>query len=137
MQGKITLITPPDLFENELTSVLFMHLSEDDQATVSDWFANSTLTENINIYFFDREIDVPWLLHALNRCEYKFINLDNLNVVTTLLCGHILAKKDLFYKTTDENKSAICHYINQNRITNIELLLERVFNGKNGTTTQL
>jgi hypothetical protein len=135
MQGKITLITPPDFFENELTSILFIHLNDEDQGKVSDWFANSNIEENVNIYFFDREIDVPWLLHALNRCEYKFINLDNPNVVTSTLCGHILAKKDLFYKTDDENKSAICYYLNQNRITNIELFLERVFNGKNGTTT--
>jgi hypothetical protein len=137
MQGKITLITPPDIFENESRSILFMHLSEEDQATVSDWFANSSIEENVNIYFFDKEIDIPWLLHALNRCEHKFINLDNLNVVTSTLCGHILAKTGLFYRTDDENKSAICHYLNQNRITNIELFLERVFNGKNGSTTHL
>lgn len=137
MQGKITLITPPDFFENELTSLLFIHLSEEDQSKVSNWFANSSIKENVNIYFFDREIDVPWLLHALNRCEYKYINLDNLNLVTSTLCGHILAKKNLFYKTDDKNKSAICHYLNQNRITNIEIFLERVFNGTNGTTTQL
>jgi hypothetical protein len=131
MEGKITLITPPDIFENELHSVLFMHLSEEDQALVSEWLANSNIKENINVYFYDQEIDPPWLFHAINRCEYKFIDLNNLNYVTTALSGYILGKKNTFYKTDDENISGIYHYINQYRITNVQSFLEKAFNGKN------
>jgi hypothetical protein len=133
MQGKITLITPPDIFENESKSVLFIHLSEEDQETVSRWFANSSLEENVNIYFYDQEADVPWLLHSVARCEYRFIDLRKFSSVTNLLVGYILGKKGTYYKTDNENSAAICHYINQNRITNIELFLEQVFNGKDGS----
>jgi hypothetical protein len=133
MQGKITLITPPDIFENESKSVIFMHLGDEDQEKVSKWFGESSVEENVNIYFYDNEIDVPWLLHSYARCEYRFVDLRKLNSVTDVLVGYLLGKKNTFYKTDDENTAAICHYINQNRITNIELFLEQVFNDKNGS----
>jgi len=131
MQGKITLITPPDIFENESTSILFVHLNDSDQELVSKWFANSSINENVNIYVYDYGIDLNWLFHAIGRCDGVFINLDDLNNTTTLLGGYLLGKKKVYYKTSDENTAAICQYVNQNRITNIENFLERVFNVEN------
>jgi hypothetical protein len=131
MQGKITLITPPDIFENESNSVLFMHLSESDQQLVSEWLAKANIEEHINVYFYDHEIQLPWLFHALSRCEYKYINLNDVNQVTSALSGYILGKKNTFYKINDENLSAVYHYINQDRITNIETFLEKAFNEQN------
>jgi hypothetical protein len=128
MEGKITLITPPDIFENDSRSVLFMHLSDDDQQKVSKWFANSILTQNINVYFYNDEMDMTWLLHAIARCEYKFIDLNGLTYLTTALGGYIVGKKNTYYKVDDENLSAVYHYINQDRITNIETFLEKAFN---------
>jgi hypothetical protein len=130
MKGKITLITPPDIFENDSRSILFLHLSNQDQLIVSEWLAKSSIEENINVYFYDLEIELMWLFHAVARCEYKFIDLDNTTDTSTALSGYILGKKNTFYKTGDENKSAIYHYINQNRITNIETFLEKAFDVK-------
>ena len=137
MNNKITLITPPDFFENESFSILFIHLSDDDQAIVSEWLAKADLTEHVNIYFYDHEIDVSWFLHALSRCEYKYIDLNELNYATLALSGYILGKKNTYYKTDNENTSAVYHYINQNRITTIQTFLERTFNGKIGKDSQL
>jgi hypothetical protein len=134
MDGKITLITPPDIFENESCSVLFMHLSDQDQAVVSEWFAKSDITDHINVYFYDHEIDLPWLFHALGRCEYKFIDLSGLTDTSSMLSGYILGKKNTFYKTNDESQSAVYHYINQNRITNIQAFLEKAFDDKRTAT---
>lgn len=130
MKGKITLITPPDIFENEGKSVLFIHLSEDDQEKVSNWLVNAEIDENINIYFYDHEIDIPWFLHAVAKADDVFIDLTELNYATKLLSGYLLGKKKVCYKTNDESTAAICHYINQNRITNIESFLERALNGQ-------
>ena len=137
MNGKITLITPPDVFENESYSVLFIHLNEEDQTTVSKWLATAEIDYNLNIYFYSGEIELPWLFHAMARCNYTFINLNDMNKVTTSLSGYILGKNNVFYKTSDENVSAIYHYINQNRITNMKSFLERAFNGKNTDATRL
>lgn len=132
MDNRITLITPPDFFENESYSILFMHLGEEDQAVVSKWLANANLTEHINIYFYDHEISLEWFFYALSRCDYKYIDLDSLNYVTAQLSGYILGKKNTYYKTGDESRSAVSHFINQNRITKIESFLERAFNDKIG-----
>ena len=50
MNNRITLITPPDFFENESYSIMFVHLSDEDQTQVSKWLADANLTEHINIY---------------------------------------------------------------------------------------
>lgn len=130
MEGKITLITPPDFFENESDSILFVHLQDKEQERVSKWLAQSEIKQNINIYFYDHDIEINWLFHAMARCEYKYIDLDHLNFATQCLSGYILGKKNTYYKTLDENTSAIYHYINQNRISDIEKFLERAFNVK-------
>ena len=131
MDGKITLITPPDVFENDSHSVLFMHLSTEDQEKVSEWLSKSTIKEHINVYFYDQEIALPWLFHAMGRCDYKYIDLNDANQVTSALSGYILGKKNTFYKIDDESLSAVYHYLNQDRITNIESFLEKAFNEQN------
>jgi hypothetical protein len=137
MDNRITLITPPDFFENESHSILFIHLGDEDQAAVSKWLAAADITEHINIYFYDHEISLEWFFFALSRCEYKYIDLDHLNHVTRQLSGHILGKKNTYYKTQDESTSAVSHFINQNRITKIESFLERAFNDKIGNKSQV
>ena len=130
MEGKLTLITPPDIFENESYSILFIHLDDKDQEAVSQWLANSDIKENVNIYFYSGEQDLPWLFHAMARSEYTYIDLNDVNNITTILSGYILGKKHTYYKTSNENTSAVCHYINQNRVTNIESFLQRALNDK-------
>jgi hypothetical protein len=137
MENKITLITPPDFFENESYSILFVHLSEEDQGTVSKWLANANLTEHINIYFYDHEIDLNWFFYTLSRCEYKYIDTNDLNYATQALSGYILGKKNTYYKVDDESMSAVYHYINQNRVTNIESFLERALHDKIGQQSQV
>ena len=51
MNGKITLITPPDIFENGNKSILLVNLSDADQDAVSKWLSESTFEQNLNIYF--------------------------------------------------------------------------------------
>lgn len=126
MLGKITLITPPDIFENSNTSILFVHLSEKDQDTVSQWLAKNDVNEDLNFYFYTGEPDVSWFLHAAARCEHKYIDLNNVNYVTQSLSGYLLGKSGVYYKVDDENVAAVYSHINTNRITNIETFLERL-----------
>lgn len=127
MSGKITLVTAPDFFENGNTSILFLHLTEADQDAVSAWLAAAKLTEDINVYVYSEESNVPWLMYALNRCDYKFVNLEGLNYITHTLSGYMMGKKDFYYQTVDENLAAIYSYISNNRINNITNFLEKVF----------
>ena len=131
MEGKITLITPPDVFENDSYSILFVHLSEQDQEVVSKWLSEANIVENINIYFYSGEPELNWFFHAAAIAEYKYINLDELNTVTSTLSGYLLGKKNTYYKTSDKETADVCNYINQNRIFTIESFLQRALNVKN------
>lgn len=127
---KITLVTPPDFYENGNISILFMNLSEDDQDTVSVWLANTEINDHINIYFYNGESNVQWLLYALSRCEYKYIDIDSRNFITDCLSSYILTKNNVFYKTKDENLNAVYSHINTNRIEKIETFMENIFSGQ-------
>lgn len=127
MTNKITLITPPDIYENSNKSLLFCNLSSADQEIASKWLAERNLTENLNFYIFSGEINVAWLLHSLGVCEYKFLDLDNSNEVSSAMHGYLLSKNGVFYKTEDENLAAIYTHINVNRLSNIIQFLEKVF----------
>jgi hypothetical protein len=127
MDGKITLITPPDIFENDNFSLLFVHLTDDDQLQVSKWLADRQFNDHVNIYFYDKEADTPWLLHSFNKCEFRFIDLNNLTHQTDLLAGYLLGKGNTFYKIENETTASVCGYINNNRLSNVQTFLEKAF----------
>jgi hypothetical protein len=126
MQGKVTLISSPDFFENENDSVLFMNLSEEEQNIVSAWF--SKLTKNLNVYVYSGENDLPWLFYANNHCKHKYINLDTTNIITQALAGYILGKSDVYYKTSFVETAKIYSFINHNRVVTVEQFLEANLN---------
>jgi len=132
MTGKITLITPPDFFENGNLSILLAHTTEEEQKIVSDWFGANDLKENINLYFYNGEPNPAWFLYATNRCDYKYINVDCVNYITQALSGYILSKNNFYYRTDDNDIAEVYEHINTKRIDNITQFLESIF-GDNST----
>ncbi len=130
MDGKLTLITPPDFYENSNKSILFFHLSEQQQDTVSKWLSEADIQEDINLYVYTNEENLPWIFYAYNRCQYKYINFDEANLVTERLASYFLSRGNTFYSTNDDNLSAIYSHISGNRISQIENFLERVLIGQ-------
>jgi len=131
MSGKITLITPPDIYENGNLSILFCHLNEKDQEIVSKWLAAKELTNNINFYVYNGEPNITWLFYAMAVSKHKYLDIDSMNNITSTIASYMLSKNEFFYKTDDENLSAIYSHINTNRITQIEQLLERILSDQN------
>jgi hypothetical protein len=129
MQGKLTLITPPDIFENSNESILFVHLSDEEQETISKWLANNTVDADLNLYVYDGEPNTSWFLYALSRCEHKYINLDGLNYVTQALSGYALGKSGVHYSITNNELANVYNHINHNRVGRVEEFLERIFSG--------
>lgn len=132
MPGKITLITPPDIFENSNPGILFMHLADADQETVSRWLAEQKLNTDLNLYAYNGEADPSWILWALGACQYKYIDIDCVNDITQSLAGYILSKNSCCYKTADENKAALYGYINNNRVLTVTEFLERALIDQTG-----
>ena len=135
MQGKITLITPPDIFENSNTSVLFSHITDEEQDTISKWLSTSDFNEDINFYVYSGETNVSWFLYAMNRCEYKYINIDCVNYITQALSGYALTRNGTFYKTVDENLASVYSHINSNRIDRVETFLKSILGDQTRQTS--
>jgi hypothetical protein len=131
MSGRITLITPPDIYENSNVGVLFAHISDEDQELVSKWLADKELENDLNFYIYNGESDVPWFFWAVGCCQYKYIDLDGVNEISTLLGGYVLSKPGFYYKTDNENTAAVASHINNNRISSIEKFLERILSEQN------
>ena len=120
----ITLITPPDIFENENTSLVFMNISDQEQEEASQWFADNQIDKPVNLYYYQGEANVPWLLHALAISKGAYLNCNNNSDVTKWITSYILGKPNVWYKADDENFIALMSYINQKNVNNIKEFLE-------------
>jgi hypothetical protein len=130
MKSKITLITPPDIFENSNTSILLCHLTDDEQDAVGKWLRDIDLPVDINLYAYTGEPNAVWFLYALNRCEHKYINIDCVNLITQSFGGYALSKSGVYYKTFNEDLAAIYSHINTNRVKTVDEFLESVLSAK-------
>lgn len=128
MTAKVTLITPPDIYQNDQESVLFIDLTDIEQDLVSTWLGKAEVS--LNIYFYQGEPNVPWLLHSLASSEYKYINLNNMSPVITYMAGYILSKPGVCYTTNDATVAELYSHINLNRVGDVIAFLEKAFNGK-------
>jgi hypothetical protein len=137
MQGRITLITPPDFYENSNFSLLFVNITEEEQDAVSHWLGSKEFTQDLNIYVYDGDTNASWFLYAANRCEYKYINMDHVNFITQTLGGYILGKSGVYYRTDDVNLGGVLSHINNNRVESVEIFLESILGDQTDNTQTL
>jgi hypothetical protein len=127
MKNKVTLITPPDFFENSSYSLLLININEHDQEKISKYLANLDIDQHLNIYFYSGEPNIDWLLYALARTDAVFIDLDNADKIVTALSGYIVSRPLVRYQTHDEVISKIYQHINSNQVPDIDFFLEEIF----------
>lgn len=130
MATKITLITPPDLFQNERDSLLLIDINEEEQDAISKWLGEHEEDIHLNIYFYQGEADLPWLLHALSCSTFVYINVNNMSIVSSYLVSYILSKSKSYFKVDNKNIADIYRYINNNQVQDIKEFLERTISGK-------
>ena len=126
MSLSITLITPPDIFENESPGIFLINLTEPQQDEATKWLADCKLDIDLNIYFLQNENNPTWFFHAMSASSHKYINLDNTFGMSEMLAGYILGKSSTHYSTVDKNKIAAYSHINQNKVDNVKSFFERV-----------
>jgi hypothetical protein len=127
MQGKITLITPPDIYENNNFSLMFFHLTDAEQDILTQYLSNLQFDKNINIYLYNGEPNISWVLYAQSRCEHKYINIDNANYITQCLSGYILANSGTCYSTASDDLTDVYSHINLGKVNSVENFLEGIF----------
>lgn len=128
MTNRVTLITPPDTFENSNKSILVVDISELEQDNLSKWLGQCPKEFDLNIYFYHGEPDIPWLFHAIARANNVYINLDNYSDIGHLLASYILSKPNVWFTSTDKNLVSLFTHINQRYVDSIEQFLEKVMN---------
>ncbi len=126
MKNKITLITPPDFYENSSPSLMLINLTDGDQETVTSWLSNSDMDQDLNLYYFNKDSDAKWLLSAVARADLVFFELDNICEVTSLLSGYILSRSHVYYHTEYPTKSQNISLINSNRMPDMRFFLDEV-----------
>lgn len=131
MTIKITLITPPDIFENDNNSVLLSNLPETAQTEATAWFAKFESNDDLNIYFYQGEAETEWFLHSMATAKYKYIDIDAVSGVSSWLAGYFLSKPNTYYACKDLNVASIYKHINQNRVDNVVEFLERTLGADN------
>ena len=129
MTSKITLITPPDFYENSNFSVLFLGLTEQQQDAASFWLGSNEKFPDCNFYYYQGEPNPTWLLYAVNRADVKFLNLDSEHAIINIMGSYILGRPNVYYTTTDENLKALVSHINNLYVSDVNTFLEKVFNG--------
>lgn len=128
MSNKITLITPPDIFENSNVGILTVDMNQADQDEVSTYLGEYDGDFELNLYVFNGEPDIPWLFHALNVSKYVYINLDSCKKISTLLAGYILSKPNVYWNSSDVNIKALYSHINQKTVNSVSEFFEKVLN---------
>jgi hypothetical protein len=126
MKNKITLITPPDFFENLSLSLLLIDITETDQETITQWLSSSTNEKDLNLYYYSEDNDPKWLLSAVNKSDLIFIDVDNLSYQVQLLLGYILSKKNVYYQTRVEETIQALKLINGNQLPDIRYFLDEI-----------
>jgi hypothetical protein len=107
---------------------MLIGLSDKDQDQASLWLGNNAKDKDLNLYFYQGEPNMPWLLYALNRANATFINLNNDNAIITIMGSYILGKPGIYYTTQDSNMKALMSHINNNFVPDVETFLKKVLN---------
>jgi len=128
MANKITLVTPPDFYENSNFSILFIGMTDQDQDLASAWFGKNETYPDCNFYYFQGENNMEWLLYALHRSDAIFLNFNVDRVIINIMGSYILSRPNVYYTTEDENIKALMSYVNNQYLPNITDFLEKVFN---------
>jgi hypothetical protein len=127
---KITLITPPDFYENDTYSILLVGITEEEQDQISHQLGQLDSDTPLNIYYFQGENNMEWLLFALNRCNAVYINADSGSDLVKWMASYMLGKNNVWYSTSDTNLKALFSYVNQKYVPSITKFIEAHFDNK-------
>lgn len=119
--GKINVITPPDkLFNSNLGYLLVkpsLYVKQQFQTILSQ------TTQEINVFVYDDENDIDWLLSVASNSDITIIDIDNCDPITSKFVTFLLAQPNTHYITNDE----LTPYglINKNRIYDLDWIVKQ------------
>lgn len=129
MPNKINLITPPDILHNKNFSLSLININDKEKETCSIFLSKQDDNKEINLYAYNNDKNPNWLLNSVRWNETPvYINLDNTIDISVNYTSYILSLSNVYYSTTDQNKSELYSLLNVNRVSDVQEFLKKVYN---------
>lgn len=130
MTGKITLISPPDVYVNKSFSIILINTTDEEESKITDWFASHDLEKELSIYFYNNTNNLQWLVTAFAVAQHRYINLNSTfgskSDNSKFLVSHFLSSDNCYYTLDDENLFEIFRLLNTSKVDSIIDFLDRV-----------
>jgi len=127
--NKINLITPPDVLHNKNFSLSLININEKEKETCSIFLSKQDDNKEINLYAYNNDNNPNWLLNSVRWNETPvYINLDNTIDISVNYTSYILSLSNVYYSTTDQNKSELYSLLNVNKVSDVQEFLKKVYN---------
>ena len=129
MPNKINLITPPDVLHNKNFSISLININDKEKETCSIFLSEQDDNKEINLYAYNNDNNPNWLLNSVRWNETPvYINLDNTIDISVNYTSYILSLSNVYYSTTDQNKSELYSLLNVNKVSDVQEFLKKVYN---------
>lgn len=123
----ITLITPPDVLNNDAYSMLIVCPSEEYKILINNILSESNM--HLNLYWYESRFDsIDWIINLLKKMDVVFVDIDNSDSEVRMFLSHIIAQPNTFYLTRDNNTPY--NLISKNRVYDF-VWLENFVRGTN------
>ncbi len=130
MTGKITLISPPDVYVNKSHSIILVNTTDEEEAEITDWFSKHSLEKEISIYFYNGTNNLQWLVTAFSIAKHRYVNVENTHKSpldnSHFLISYLLSCDNCQYTLKDDNLFEIYRLLNTSRIASVTEFLDRV-----------
>jgi len=141
MTGKITLISPPDIYVNKSFSIILVNTTDDEEAAITDWFSGQHLGKEVSIYFYNGDNSIQWLMTAFSIAKHKYINVERTIQLerdnSKHLLSYLLSCDDCYYTLENEDLFEIYKLLNTSRIDSVTEFLNRVIPIEHEQTSEL
>lgn len=118
----INIVTPPDFISNENPNILIINPSLADKENLNQWLLDLNLS--INLYVYENQEPVDWVIKTAAACDLIFCNIDNSGNHFKLVVGHLLSLNKTFYLTNDH--SLPYNILNPNKIESMDAFAKKL-----------
>jgi hypothetical protein len=152
--GQITLVTPPDFFQNQNKSFCLINFSKRDKDSFADQLNKYMPNEDITVYLWDdnnfsvtdtvdktdpsydayvkewqhnqTNRDYNWLLNACREANTVILNMDYISKPLMVWSGYILTLSKTHFINGNEAEAKILNVLNRNRTESVVHLFQKL-----------
>ena len=156
--GQITLVTPPDFFQNQNSSFCLINFSKRDKDSFADQLNKHMPNEDVTVYLWDdnnfsvtdtvektdprydayvkewqhnqTNRDYTWLLNACRVANTVILNMDYISKPLMVWSGYILTLSKTHFINGNEAEAKTLGVLNRNRTQSVIHLFQKLKENK-------